>query len=206
MQTVFFSARENGRVEADLHPAAGKEAVVLCHGKVFSKDTWAPQIPALNEAGLDVLAINFRGYGASKGDLAPSGAFSSSLAQDVLGAVEWLRGERGFERVHAVGASMGGFAAALAATLAEPGRELNRLALLSPVGVEHPEAIRAEAVLYAASQDEAMAGMIQRQHAAAPEPKELLLLPGDAHAQHIFRGDQGPALLEKLLAFLTERV
>lgn len=48
-------------------------------------------------------------------------------------------------------------------------------------------------------------GGIRDQHAQAPDPKKLVLLPGAAHAQHIFKTDQAERLTEEILAFLESR-
>jgi len=38
---------------------------------------------------------------------------------------------------------------------------------------------------------------------AAPEPKEFVMLDGNAHAQHIFRTDRGEELTETILEWLA---
>ena len=38
----------------------------------------------------------------------------------------------------------------------------------------------------------------------APEPKELIVLNGSAHAQFIFETDQGKRLMREILRFLSE--
>ena len=48
-----------------------------------------------------------------------------------------------------------------------------------------------------------MVPRVRDQYERASEPKRLELLPGDAHAQHIFRTDQGEALSALILAFLS---
>ena len=78
------------------------------------------------------MAIDFRGYGKST-----AGAAKEARFEDILAAVRYLRG-LGVRRVAVVGASMGGGAAAEAATRA-PG-DIDRLVLLSPVPIEHPTA------------------------------------------------------------------
>jgi len=37
----------------------------------------------------------------------------------------------------------------------------------------------------------------------APDPKELLILEGSAHAQFIFQTDQGERLMNEILKFLS---
>ncbi len=45
---------------------------------------------------------------------------------------------------------------------------------------------------------------IRAQFERAPEPKQLVVLEGSAHAQFIFETDQGQTLMHKILAFLKE--
>ena len=97
---------------------------------------------------------------------------------------------------------MGGGAAARAATEIERG-QIDKLILLSPVPIEHPEQLKAGSILYIASRDERLAPDIRQQFARAPEPKRLVLLDGSAHAQNIFATSQSEHLSETILEFLT---
>ena len=45
---------------------------------------------------------------------------------------------------------------------------------------------------------------IQKQYERAPEPKELVVLDGSAHAQFVFKSDQGQRLMKEILRFLTQ--
>jgi dienelactone hydrolase len=194
-RTVSFATADSGTVVADLYGSGGR-AVVLAHGAVFDKESWAPLADSLAARGLRALAIDFRGYGGSK-----AGTKARGLDEDVLAAVRWLHAH-GAKSVSVLGASMGGGASGRAATEAKPG-EIDRLALLSPVSIEHPEQLKAATILYVASRDERMAPGIREQYAKAPEPKRLVLIDGDVHAQNIFRTDQGPRLTQVLLDFLA---
>ena len=44
---------------------------------------------------------------------------------------------------------------------------------------------------------------IREQYELAPEPKELVILEGSAHAQFVFETDQGECLMREILRFLT---
>jgi pimeloyl-ACP methyl ester carboxylesterase len=196
-QPVSFETADGGRIVADLY-GQGTDAVVLAHGAVFNKESWAPFAGALAERGHLVLAIDFRGYGASK-----AGREEKALYQDVLAAVRFLR-TRGATSVGVVGASMGGGASARAAVEARPG-EIDRLVLLSAVTIPNPEQMHAGRFLYIASRDEPMAPGVKEQFQRAPAPKHLELLDGDAHAQHIFPTAQGPRLSSLITDFLSGR-
>lgn len=191
---VAFDTADGGRIVADLY-GSGTDAVVLAHGARFNKESWAAQAQALAALGHMVLAIDFRGYGASK-----AGREDKALYQDVLAAVRYVRA-RGARTVSVVGASMGGGAAGRAAVDARRG-EIDRLLLLSPVSIDDPGNMHAGRILYIASRDEPMAPGIKEQFARAPAPKHLELLDGDGHAQNIFPTAQGPALTTMVLDFL----
>jgi hypothetical protein len=44
---------------------------------------------------------------------------------------------------------------------------------------------------------------IRAQYEKAPQPKELLVLDGSAHAQFLFQTDQGPRVMREILRFLS---
>jgi len=192
---VVFEAADGGVVVGDLY-GEGDLSVVLAHGAVFDKGSWGAQAQALEAAGLRVLAIDFRGYGKSR-----AGSAGRALHLDVLAAVRYLH-EQGSERVSVLGGSMGGAAAAQAATLAVPG-EIDRLLLLAAAPIADPAAMRAGIILFVVSERDGLERRVRGQFDLAPEPKRLEILPGSAHAQHIFKTEQGPALTRLIVDFLT---
>jgi pimeloyl-ACP methyl ester carboxylesterase len=124
---------------------------------------------------------------------------------DVLAAVRHLRGS-GAEHVYVLGASLGGWAAAEASILA-PG-EIDRLVLLAAPGIAEPERLTGRKLFIVTEYDTSGSGVprlvsIRDQHARAPDPKELIVLDGDVHAQAIFNTDQGAVLLAHILRFLN---
>jgi len=202
-RTVSFPTSDGGIVYADLY-GQGPRGVVLAHGGRFDKESWKDQAEVLEQAGFRVLAIDFRGYGKSRGGT-PSQDPYAGLYLDVLAAVHYLR-EAGATSVAVVGGSMGGGAAARAAIEAEPG-EIDRLVLLAHSPVEHPERIRGNKLFVVARDDPGPNGAprlvaIQRQYDAAPQPKKLVILEGSAHAQYLFATDEGEELMEDILHFL----
>ena len=191
---VSFPTADGGTVYANRY-GDGERAVVLAHGKVFNKESWHAQAQHLAAEGYQVLAIDFRGYGRST-----AGSEGNALDEDVLAAVRYMH-EQGSKSVSVIGGSMGGSAAARAATQAKPG-EIDKLVLLSPVPIANPEAMRAHTLIYIASRDEGLTPRIRAQYQAAPEPKQIELLPGSAHAQHIFKTDQAEVLMQTILRYL----
>lgn len=131
-KTVSFPTDDGGVVFADLY-GTGERGVVLAHGGQFNKESWAKQAHILSDAGFNVLAFDFRGYGKSHGP-GQADIYSAPLHLDVLAAVRYLR-RAGAKTVSVVGASLGGGAAGDASIASEPG-EIYRLVFLgsSPNG------------------------------------------------------------------------
>ncbi len=195
---VSFPTADGGTVYAHLH-GSGPRGVVLAHGAVFNKESWQPLAEELAANGYYVLAIDFRGYGESV-----AGSDPRALYRDVLAGVRYLTREHGVE-VDVIGGSMGGGAAAGAAGMSDPG-EIRRLILLSGVPISNPERMQAESILFIASEGEPMVQRVRDQYDRAADPKRLELLPGDAHAQHIFATDQAAELTALILEFLSAPV
>lgn len=204
-ELVTIPVSDGGTVCADRY-GRGSRAVVLAHGGRFDKESWAKQADALARAGFEVLAIDFRGYGCSRGGTS-NGDPSADLDLDLLAAVRWLR-EQGVTSVSILGGSMGGGAAAQASTKLRAG-DLDRLILLSPAAIEHPEKMTGRKLFVTSRDDRSANGAprlagIRDQFERASEPKEFLLLEGSAHAQFMFESDAGDRLLQEILRFLSD--
>jgi pimeloyl-ACP methyl ester carboxylesterase len=202
---VSFPTQDGGIVYADLY-GSGDRGVVLAHGGRFNKGSWEKQARALADAGFLALAIDFRGRGRSRGGT-PSGS-DDGLRFDVLAAVRYLR-KSGAKSVSIVGGSMGGGAAAEASIEAAAG-EIDRLVLLAHAPIEHPERMKGRKLFITARDDPRADGTprlvkIREQYESAPQPKELVILDGSAHAQFLFQTDQAERLMREILRFLTER-
>lgn len=204
-ERVSFPTQDGGLVYADMY-GKGDHGVVLAHGGRFNKESWAKQARALAAAGFRALAIDFRGYGQSRGP-GQSQPLGAPLHFDVLAAVRYLR-QNGAKTVSVVGGSMGGGAAADASVEAEPG-EIDRLVLLAAWASGPPEQLKGRK-LFIVSRDDIGSGDIPRlpkirdQYERAPGPKELVILEGSAHAQFIFATEQGERLMREILRFLSE--
>ena len=202
---VSFPTQDGGLVYADAY-GKGNRGVVLAHGGRFDKASWEQQARALAAAGFRVLAIDFRGYGQSRGpgQANPQGA---PLHLDVLAAVRYLR-QTGATTVSIVGASMGGAAAAAASVEADLG-EIDRLVLLGSEAGSSPETLKGRTLFITARDDTTARGTprlvrIRQHYERAPDPKELVILEGSAHAQFIFRTEQSERLMREILRFLSE--
>src|SRR6516165_4407622 len=108
VEHVTLATPDGGLIHADLY-GKGDRGVVLAHGGRFNKESWKKQAEALEQAGFRVLAIDFRGYGQSRGP-GKSDPLRAPLHIDVLAAVRYLQ-KAGAKTVSVVGGSMGGDAA-----------------------------------------------------------------------------------------------
>ncbi len=202
---VSFPTSDGGVIYAD-HYGDGERGVVLAHGGRFNKESWKDQALILARAKFRVLAIDFRGYGKSRGGSKSQGR-DEAYHLDILAAAEYLR-ETGAKTVSIVGASFGGWAAAGAVVAAKPG-EIDRLVLLAASSIDEPERLKGRKLFIASRNDIIGDGrprlpMIQALFERAPDPKELVVLEGSAHAQHIFKTDQAERLMDEILRFLAE--
>ena len=191
-------------MHADLY-GQGPRGLALVHGGRFNKESWAKQALLFANAGFQVLAIDFRGYGQTK--IGPHGELGSDGGRylDVLAAARYLR-ERGANTVSVIGASMGGDAAAEAVAQAKPG-EIDNLVLLGSSGNDQMQNIKTRTLFIVSRGDAGSDGprlpKIREQFDKAPEPKELVVLDGSAHAQFIFETDQAHRLMREMLRFLS---
>jgi lysophospholipase L1-like esterase/dienelactone hydrolase len=202
-ETVNFPAQDGGLIYAQ-HYGSGERGLVLVHGGRFNKESWEKQAPILTNAGFNVLAIDLRGYGQSKGP-GDSDIYTAPMHFDVLAGVSYLQ-KNGAQKVSLLGGSMGGVAAAQASALMKP-EDLDAVILLAATP-EHPEQMRGRK-LFILARDDIGPGEVPRltrlneQFPKVPDPKKLIILDGSAHAQFIFATAQSERLMNEILAFLT---
>ncbi len=202
--TISFPTSDGGVIFADLY-GSGERAVVLAHGGQFDKESWAPQAKELVAAGFEVLAIDFRGYGQSHGP-GDKDPMDAPLYLDVLAAVRYLHAH-GAKSVSVVGGSMGGWAAGDASIDSKPG-EIDRVVMLGAAPNEPAEKLKS-ASLFIVARDDSSGGDerrlpgIQKQYEQAPQPKKLIVLDGSAHAQFLFKTDQGERVMREIVDWLN---
>ena len=203
--TVSFPTEDGGVIYGNLY-GKGDRGVVLAHGGKFNKESWSKQAQILESHGFRVLALDFRGYGKSRGP-GDSDSLSAPLELDVLAAVRYLH-EKGAKSVSVVGGSMGASAAGDASIASRPG-EIDRLVLLGGAPDGSAEKLKSPTLFIVARDDASGDGprlpRIQEQFSRAPEPKELIILDGSAHAQYLFETDQAERVMNEILRFLSER-
>jgi pimeloyl-ACP methyl ester carboxylesterase len=202
-QTVSFPTDDGARVCADVY-GAGTRAVILAHGGRFTKESWRGQAGLLASDGFKVLAIDFRGFGCSSGpgekdfDHAP-------FENDVLAAVHYLK-IRGAKTASVVGGSFGAGAAGDASIKSAPG-DINRIVFLGGAPNLSAEKLKSRSLFIVARDDANDAGprlpRIRAQYEKAPQPKELIILDGSAHAQFLFQTNQSDRTMREILRFLS---
>ena len=153
-----------------------------------------------------MLALDFRGYGKSRGP-GDSEPMDAPLHLDVLAAVRYLR-KNGAKSVSVVGGSMGGGAAADACISSQPG-EVERVVLLGGHSNGPAEKLKCPSLFIVARDDASGDGprlpKIRADYEKAPEPKQLIILDGSAHAQYLFQTDQGERVMHEILRFLSAK-
>lgn len=203
VQHVSIATQDGGLIYADIYGSSDR-GVVLAHGGRFTKESWQPEAESLTNAGFRVLAFDFRGFGKSHGP-GDSDMYTAPMQLDVLAAVRYLRGN-GAKSVAVIGASFGGAAAADASIASRPG-EIDRLILLAAKGSGPAEQIKAPLLVIVAHDDASGDGLrlpgIRAWFAKAPQPKQLIVLDGSAHAQFLFQTDQADRVTKEILRFLN---
>jgi pimeloyl-ACP methyl ester carboxylesterase len=201
---LTIQTQDGATLAADLY-GSGTRGVVLAHGGRRTKADWAPQAEILAAHGFCVLAFDFRGFGESP---VPPAALQTdeALRFDVLAAVRYLH-QHGAQTVSVVGASFGGVAAADASVDSEPG-EIDRLVLLAHGSSNHPELIKGRKFFIVGRHDTDGSGTVRLtemrdDYKKVRPPKRFVILEGSAHAQFLFKTDQGDRLMKEILQFLS---
>ena len=200
---VDSSSGKIARIQADLY-GSGSRAVLLAHGGRFNKDSWRKQAPILARAGFLVLAINYRGDTFNP-DGSPSALGSDDdNAIDVEAAARYLHGI-GAKSISAIGASLGGDAAGEAEARSQAGI-FDKMIFLGSEGGDAPEKLKGRKLFIVAREDSNGSGPrlpgISKCYEQTPEPKQLIVLKGSAHAQFLFDTGEGPQLMREILKFL----
>lgn len=203
-KNVSFTTEDGGRVCADLY-GQGNRAVVLAHGGRFNKESWHDQALTLVSAGFRVLAIDFRGFGCSKGP-GQEDFDNAPFEKDVLAAVHYLKAHHA-KTVSVVGGSFGGAAAGDASIKSTPG-EIDRIVFLGAAPNLPADGLKSRVLYIVAREDSSGSGglrlpVIQAQYEKSPQPKQLIVLDGSAHAQFLFQTDQSARVMQEVVRFLT---
>jgi pimeloyl-ACP methyl ester carboxylesterase len=202
-QNVWIDTDDGGRLCADLY-GQGSKGVVLAHGGRFNKESWRDQASVLASAGFQILAIDFRGFGCSKGP-GQEDFDNAPFDKDVLSAVRYLKAH-GAKMVSVVGGSFGGSAAGDASIKSPPG-EIDRIVFLGAAPNLSAAGLKSRALFLVARDDRNDSGPrlpgIRAQYERSPGPKQLIVLDGSAHAQFLFQTDQKDRVMQEIVRFLS---
>lgn len=202
-RTISFATSDGGRVCADVYGRAAR-ALVLAHGGQFNKESWRNQARALASQGFEVLAIDFRGFGCSNGP-GEKDFEHAPFENDVLAAVRHMK-VYGAQTVSVVGGSFGGGAAGDASIKSRPG-EIDGIVFLGARPNLPAERLKSRSLFIVARDDTSGAGLrlpgIRAQYEKAPQPKELIVLDGSAHAQFLFQTNQAGRVMHEIIRFLS---
>jgi dienelactone hydrolase len=202
-QTISFPTKDGGQLCGNLY-GQGDRAVILAHGGRFNKESWKEQAQVLATKGFRILAIDFRGFGCSTGP-GQADFFSAPFPNDVLAAVGYLKSD-GAKTVSVVGGSFGGAAAGDASIMGALG-EIDRIVFLGAAPNLPAEKLKSRALYIVAREDRSGDGLrlpgIRTQYDKTPQPKELIILDGSAHAQFLFQTDQNDRVMHEIERFLS---
>ncbi|ORC89960.1 Alpha/beta hydrolase fold protein, partial [Trypanosoma theileri] len=95
---------------------ARKMGIVLLHGGGRDRRAWLRHLPMLHKAGYGCLLFDFREHGLSDGNMR---GFTYGMKErfDVVAACEFMRSTYKYERICAMGTSVGGSSAIMAAAI-----------------------------------------------------------------------------------------
>ena len=154
----------------------GQVGVVLVHGAAFDAASWTPQAEQMAAAGATVVAVED--------------------SDSIVAAVTDLRQHRNVSSVALIGGSAG--ADSIMRTVAAQPGLADQLILLSPNAVV--EGLGDEPKLFIVSEDEPRAQVSRQLADVSPgDDNEVLVVPGSAHAQHVFDTDQGAVVMQAIL-------
>lgn len=196
-RAVEFEAIDGVRLAGRMFGPEGATAgVVLAHMMPADQSSWFDFADQLGELGYRTLTFDFRGYcpggdaGCSQGD-----KDVSAIWQDVAGAVGFLRTE-GVRRIGLVGASMGGTASLVYASLS--GVDVDAVVTLSaPDAIEGLTAgpnvlqtVTAAKLFLAGNVDGNAAATAQAFYDETLQPKRVEILTTADHGTDILEGNQ----------------
>ena len=188
-------------LDARLFSADPARIVILLHMYQANQESWFATARMLRDHGISALTLDFRGYGASEGDVEPA-----DLGRDVRAALSFAR-SRGYQRIVLVGASMGGTAAIVTAATERVDGVLTLSAPERFRGLEADKAVkdvRIPLAMVAAKGDTSAENtVVAFEEASYVDPRWALLVEGRAHGTELLESAHGPEVTQLLLTFLA---
>jgi hypothetical protein len=169
--------------DAAYYPADGERAVVFVPGFIFNKESWKGLATTLQEQGIASVAI------------------SAKSENPIRRAIQELV-RRGHKDVILVGGSSG--AAAILNTMEQVASVsvVSGVVLMSPVR-GNPMDDQPVEKLFIVSEGERSFETVQKLHERSMDPKELMTIPGRAHAQFLFYGPNKAVVNAAIVEFVT---
>lgn len=201
-ETVQIQTEDGLRLDARLFEASPDAVAILTHMYPSDQTAWFTTARELQQRGISVLTLNFRGYGESEGE-----KDASTLDRDIRSAIDFARA-RGYQRIALVGASMGGTASIVVAAR-EPVDGV--FALSAPLEFQSLDAaaaissVTAPLMLVAAEDDISAAYSLDTMAKRAElRDERWLILEGTAHGTDLLKSEQADLVRARLFAFLDE--
>ncbi len=218
-EDVSLPTRDNERLHGWYVPSTNSTGVVLFfHGNAGNISHRLDSIEIFHELDLDVLIIDYRGYGQSSGSTSEQGTYT-----DAQTAWDYLVDMRNIapEKIVIFGRSLGGAVASWLAARTTPGSVIlescftsgadmaGRLYPFLPARLitrlkypveEYVKQISSPLLVIHSQQDEIIPfDMGQSIFAAAPEPKEMLVLSGDHNGGFLLNRNRYQAAIGEFL-------
>lgn len=189
-ERVEFQSTANTQVVGTVYGAPGSTCGIVMVPQInLDRESWQPQAEQL--AGMGHVAL-------------PIDEDPENLAESAQGAVSYLHGTEGVERVILVGASSGGAAVVKANARAESGTVHGLVTLSAAGGTGFAGDLTGRKLFVATENDDEYPGIARDLHENAPEPKALKIYSGSAHGQGIFDTKHGDDLADRLFTLVED--
>jgi fermentation-respiration switch protein FrsA (DUF1100 family) len=224
IEDVWLQASDGVRINAFYRPhPASKQAILLLHGNAENVGYGLPQMRLLAKVGVNILAVDYRGYGKSEGTPSEAGVY-----RDADAAYDFLVKDRHFrpDDVVIYGHSLGGAVAVNLAARRPCGglivqssftnaRAMTREIFALPViefvvksrfdSLDMIRNVRVPVLIVHGTKDDVVPfAMGQKLFSAAHEPKRFYRMEGAGHNDLVQAGGEG--FVACLKQFFTECV
>jgi pimeloyl-ACP methyl ester carboxylesterase len=200
-QSVTTSARDGLTLYGEFYLVdASRPTVLLLHELYTSRASWADVVPALTGSGYNVLAVDLRGYGQTRG-----GINWSRAVGDVGVWLQWLRETGGVraDGIFTMGSSMGS-SLAIVGCASDPA--CRGAVAISPgwryYSIPVRDSLTAHPILAIYAERDRWPSLgIPRMQEIAPDTLNVYAYPGNAHGMDLVT-DQFDTLLPLVLEWL----
>ncbi|WP_338729770.1 alpha/beta hydrolase [Haladaptatus sp. DJG-WS-42] len=187
-ESVTFTADGDTEIQGTLY-GDGDYGVVMVPQINFDRESWREQAQLLAATGHAALPID-------EGDNPPAA---------VLGAMAYLKEDVGVSNVVFIGGSSGGEAVVRANAQAPDGAVAGVMGISAAGGSDVAGDLQGRKLFVVGKDDDQrFVDTAKQLHENAPDPKRLVILDSDAHAQRIFDSPHADTLTDLLLSFVEE--